>query len=69
MARNPSLAGRVTVNLTISANGHAVRSTDQEMNTPTPDLEICVAGRVKTWAFPKPEGGDTVKVALPFSFR
>jgi hypothetical protein len=32
------------------------------------ELESCVAGRVRTWQFPKPKGGGVVIVTYPFIF-
>jgi hypothetical protein len=33
------------------------------------ELETCVAGRVRTWMFPKPKGGGVVQVTYPFIFK
>ena len=33
------------------------------------ELETCVAGRVRTWVFPKPKGGGVVVVTYPFIFQ
>ena len=37
--------------------------------TNTPELEKCIAGRVRTWVFPKPKGGGVVVVTYPFMFK
>jgi hypothetical protein len=32
------------------------------------ELEACIAGRVRTWKFPKPRGGGVAIVTYPFFF-
>ena len=33
------------------------------------ELDACIAGRIRTWLFPKPKGGGQVVVTYPFIFH
>ncbi len=65
---NPSLAGRVvfdwTISLTGKVKGARVRSSTLGSSTAT----NCMLNKLKRWKFPKPSGGD-VPVTFPFLFR
>jgi TonB family protein len=69
LTRKPELAGRITVDFTISPSG-SVSASEVSPGSTLGDaaVEACVAAAVKRWVFPKPEGG-AVLVRYPFSFE
>ncbi len=66
--RHPKLSGKVAVKFIISPSGSVSTSSVAQATTNNPELEACVAGRVRTWQFPKPKGGGVVIVTYPFIF-
>lgn len=66
--RFPNLSGKVAVKFVISATGSVASSSVAQSTVNNAELETCVAGRVKTWQFPKPKGGGVVIVTYPFIF-
>ncbi|HVE82180.1 MAG TPA: adventurous gliding motility protein GltG [Myxococcales bacterium] len=69
LARFPNLKGKVAVKFVISAMGSVASSQVAQSTTSNAELEMCVAGRVRTWVFPKPKGGGVVVVTYPFLFQ
>lgn len=69
LTRNPKLQGKTAVKFLISGSGAVTASSVVESTVRSSQLEDCVAGRVRTWQFPKPPGGGTVSVTYPFVFR
>ncbi|MFL5356489.1 adventurous gliding motility protein GltG [Archangium sp.] len=67
--RFPKLGGKVSIRFTIASEGNVVTSSVAQSTAGNPELEQCVAGRVRTWAFPKPKGGGSVVVTYPFIFK
>ncbi|HEX5749756.1 MAG TPA: adventurous gliding motility protein GltG [Archangium sp.] len=67
--RFPKLGGKVSVRFIIAAEGNVISSSVAQSTAGNPELEQCVAGRVRTWAFPKPKGGGSVTVTYPFIFK
>jgi outer membrane biosynthesis protein TonB len=57
------------VKFVISASGSVASSSVASADTNNAELETCVAGRVRTWLFPKPKGGGVVIVTYPFIFK
>ncbi|MFL5319866.1 MAG: adventurous gliding motility protein GltG [Myxococcaceae bacterium] len=68
LTRNPKLSGKVSVKFVISASGTVAQSQVAQSTAGNAELETCVAGRVRTWVFPKPKGGGVVIVTYPFVF-
>ncbi len=66
--RFPKLNGKVAVKFVISPSGSVSTSSVAQATTNNAELEACVAGRVRTWMFPKPKGGGVVIVTYPFIF-
>ena len=67
--RFPKLGGKVAVKFVINAEGKVVSSDVAQSTAGNAELESCVAGRVRTWQFPKPKGGGVVIVTYPFIFK
>ncbi len=65
LAATPGLTGKVTVAFTIGGDGRVASSKAQGL----PPVEGCVADVIRTIEFPPPEGGGSVNVSYPFSFR
>jgi TonB family protein len=68
LTRFPKLHGKVAVKFVISAAGTVASSNVAQSDVGNAELETCVAGRVRTWQFPKPKGGGIVIVTYPFVF-
>ncbi|WP_224246229.1 adventurous gliding motility protein GltG [Hyalangium gracile] len=69
LTKYPKLAGKVAVKFVINAEGRVVSSEVAQSTASNAELESCVAGRVRTWQFPKPKGGGVVIVTYPFIFK
>ncbi|MEO8700268.1 MAG: AgmX/PglI C-terminal domain-containing protein [Kofleriaceae bacterium] len=63
---NPGIEGKVVVTFTIGIDGTVLDVAAVGIH---PDVETCVAGKVRSFKFPKPDGGGKVEVSYPFSFR
>ena len=69
LTRNPGLAGKVAVRFVIGAAGTVGSSEVAQSTVHSPGLEACVAGRVRSWTFPRPKTGGVVVVTYPFLFK
>ncbi|WP_224368440.1 adventurous gliding motility protein GltG [Hyalangium versicolor] len=69
LTKYPKLNGKVAVKFVINAEGKVVSSEVAQSSAGNAELESCVAGRVRTWQFPKPKGGGVVIVTYPFIFK
>jgi TonB family protein len=69
LTKFPKLRGTVSIKFIISADGKVVSSNVASSTAGNAELETCVAGRVRTWLFPKPKGGGAVAVTYPFIFK
>lgn len=68
LRRNPSLAGKVTVQFTIEQSGSVTRANATENTTNDAAVAACVVGTVARFRFnPGPEGGSVV-FSYPFVF-
>jgi TonB family protein len=67
--RFPKLDGKVAIRFMISPQGSVSTSSVAQTTVNNAELEACVAGRVRTWIFPKPKGGGMVVVTYPFIFK
>jgi len=68
LARSPTLAGRISVQFSISPTGQVLTSVMQSTSMDNARVENCVVNAVRRWEFPKPTGGGLVIVLYPFSF-
>lgn len=62
---NPSIAGTVVAKFTIQLDGTTQDVTASGVH---PDVEACVAAKVRSFKFPKPDA-PKVEVAYPFTFK
>lgn len=69
LTRYPKLNGKVAIKFVISGAGSVASSSVAQSTAGNAELETCVAGRVRTWVFPKPKGGGIVVVTYPFIFK
>ena len=68
LLRTPGLSGKVQVEWTVAMSGSvkSVRQSFSSINS-TPVVS-CIMGKIKTWKFPRPRGGEVV-VTYPFIFK
>jgi TonB family protein len=67
LAATPALAGDVSVEFTIAANGDVSIVRVGKSTLADPKVEACVAKAVKRWKFPKPTPKDPVAVTQTFT--
>ena len=68
MIEEPSLAGRIVFDWTITTSG-SVRAVRVNMSTmPSTAVPECIRDHIKTWQFARPTGGEAV-ISYPFAFR
>lgn len=68
LARNPDMAGSVTVAFEIASSGAVTSSAIKASTLGDAKVETCVAAAVKSWTFPQPSGGS-VQVDYPIAFE
>ncbi len=66
---NPQLSGKITVHFVIDGAGQVLSSRAVEDTMKNDAVKSCILAEVKTWTFPKPEGGTLVNVDYPFVFE
>jgi hypothetical protein len=69
LMKKADLFGRVMIQFTISGTGQVVASVVQNSTMNNPTVEQCIAGAVRRWEFPKPQGGGIVIVSYPFVLK
>ena len=69
LTKYPKLGGKVAVKFVITATGTVASATVAQSTANNAAMETCIAGRVRTWQFPKPKGGGVVIVTYPFIFK
>jgi len=67
LPRNPTLAGRITVNFTIGGGGRVVSASSGGDTMGEPRVTECVVRSIRSIRFPAPEGGN-VDFSYPFIF-
>lgn len=66
---NPSLSGRVMTDFVIGANGRVSAAKMASSTLQSSMVESCILMRLRSWNFPKPTGGVSVKVKYPFVLK
>lgn len=69
LQQKPGLAGRVNMKFMIGPQGSVTMAQVSNSSLGHRSVENCIRDRLKTWNFPKPQGGVTVKVSYPFILR
>jgi TonB family protein len=69
LVRKPNLSGRVSMKFLIGPKGSVTLAQVQNSSLGHAPVENCIRDRLRTWNFPQPEGGVTVKVTYPFILR
>lgn len=69
LQNKPKLSGRVAIRFLIGAKGAVTLAQVDQSSLGHAPVEGCIRDRLKTWNFPRPEGGVTVKVTYPFILR
>jgi hypothetical protein len=69
LQNKPRLSGRVAIRFLIGAKGLVTLAQVDQSSLGHAPVEGCIRDRLKTWNFPRPEGGVTVKVTYPFILR
>ena len=69
LQQKPKLAGRLSMNFMIGPSGVVASARVMNSSLNHALVEGCIRDRLKTWNFPKPVGGVTVKVSYPFILR
>ena len=65
LKKNDSIKGKVKIKFTIGPAGRVTDIKVQKNSTGDKGVGDCIKGKVKSWRFPKPEGGS-VTVSYPF---
>lgn len=68
-AGNREIAGRLEVAWFVNAQGRAVNIERQSAFGSDGGLFDCVAGRIRSWQFPRPRGGQGAQVTYPWLLR
>jgi hypothetical protein len=63
---NPNTAGRVVAKFKVGLDGTVSDATATGVH---PDLETCVAEKIRKFRFPRPDGGAAVEVTYPLTFK
>ena len=69
LQRQPNLAGRVSVRFQIGGQGRVSTARVSHSSVRSAQVESCITSKLKTWKFPRPQGGVTVAVTYPFVLR
>ncbi len=67
LARNPALAGRVTVKYVIARDGTTMDAADEGSTLPDREVVACVVGEFRKLTYPRPDDGY-VTVVYPVEF-
>ena len=67
--RKRDLNGKIVMKFTIAGNGSVIASGVDETTMNSPEVEQCIASKIKRWVFPAPKGGGIVVVKYPFIFK
>lgn len=58
LKKNPKIGGKLVIQFTIGAAGRVTSASVASDSVGAPAVGSCVVSRVKSWKFPKPEGGS-----------
>ncbi len=69
LQQKPKLSGRLSMDFLIGPSGVVSSAKVANSSLNHARVEGCIRDRLKTWNFPRPVGGVTVKVSYPFILR
>ena len=69
LQKRPGLTGTVGVNFEISGMGTVNYSQVSKSSLGDKNVEKCITGKMMGWEFPRPRGGQVVKIRYPFLLR
>jgi hypothetical protein len=69
LQQKPALAGRLSMKFMIGPQGSVTLAQVSNSSLRHVPVENCIRDHLKTWNFPQPQGGVTVKVNYPFILR
>ena len=69
LQRAPSSAGKVQVKFTVAPSGRVSAASVANSTISDAQLQGCIVGKVRSWSFPVPRGGQPVHVDYPFVFN
>jgi hypothetical protein len=69
LAKDPNLAGKVSMSFRIGPMGDVLSAQVSESTLGNEAAEQCMTGNIRRWAFPQPKGGGVVDVNYPFMFQ
>jgi hypothetical protein len=65
----PDLKGRLSMKFLIGSRGQVTAASISSSSLNHTGVETCIQARLRSWPFPQPEGGVTVKVSYPFVLK
>lgn len=65
MARDPTLTGRVSIQIHIKETGAVKETAVKETTLRDPAVGFCIAAAIRKWKFPRPERGPVI-IDYPF---
>lgn len=69
LQRAPSSAGKVQVKFTVAPTGRVSTASIANSSISDAQLQGCIVGKIRSWTFPVPRGGQPVHVDYPFVFN
>ncbi len=69
LTKRGKVSGRVMTSWRIAPSGRVVRTNIITSTMKDALFERCLQDRIRTWIFPEPKGGGSVRVEYPFIFR
>jgi TonB family protein len=65
----PDVSGTAELGIVVSPAGKVTDVKVLSTDTKAPKLDACIVGKVKAWAFPKPQGGGEASFRYPFKLN
>ncbi|MEI8026697.1 MAG: TonB family protein [Pseudomonadota bacterium] len=69
LQRSPSSAGKVQVKFVVGESGRVNSASVTNSSISDAQMQGCIVGKIRTWNFPRPRGGQAVNVDYPFVFN
>ena len=69
LQRSPRASGKIKMKFVVARNGRVSSASIISSTVRDSRMKSCVTSKVRRWKFPKPRGGQSVKVNYPFVFN